>query len=141
MALTPRRLVERFYQEVWNKPDEAVAREILAPGFRFRASLGPERRGRDGFIGYLRSVRAALPDFECIIDDLVESDGRAAARMRFRGVHRGEFFGVPATGREVLWSGAAFFTTDGSQITELWVLGDIDAVKRQLGADLHASFG
>jgi hypothetical protein len=43
--IQPRRLVERFYYEVWNKGDETVANEILDPDFRFRGSLGPGRGG------------------------------------------------------------------------------------------------
>ena len=139
-TIRPRRLVERFYHEVWNTGDETVAREILDPDFRFRGSLGPERIGPDGFIDYMRSIRTALADFECIIDDLIEGDMRVAARMRFRGIHSGEFFGMPATGQEIIWGGAAFFTMDRGHIAELWVLGDIDAVKRQLGAGLGSSF-
>ena len=69
--IQPRRLVERFYYEVWNKGDETVANEILDPDFRFRGSLGPGRVGLVGFIGYMRSIRTALADFECIIDDLI----------------------------------------------------------------------
>jgi predicted ester cyclase len=60
--------------------------------------------------------------------------------MSFTGRHQGPFFGVPATGNAIQWAGAAFFTTDGRQITELWVLGDVDAVKRQLGAESASSF-
>lgn len=138
--MQPRRLIERFYYEVWNKGDEAVAREILDADFRFRGSLGPEHIGPDGFIDYLLSIRAALADYKCFIDDLIETDLRAAARMRFRGTHRGVLLGVPASGREITWSGAAFFTTDGRRITQLWVLGDVDAVKQQLGASAASSF-
>jgi predicted ester cyclase len=140
METTPRHLVERFYNEVWNAANEAVAREILRADFQFRASLGPVRRGPEGFIDYLRSIHAVLAHYECIIDDLIETGTRAAARMRFRGVHQGPFFGVHATGNAITWTGAAFFTTDRRQITELWVLGDIDAIKRQLGAAAVSSF-
>jgi steroid delta-isomerase-like uncharacterized protein len=134
MTATPRLLVERFYYEVWNKADEAVAREILHGNFRFRASLGPERRGPDGFIDYLRAIHQALAEYTCIIDDLVCTQDRAAARMTFKGTHRGRFFEVPPTGKQIKWTGAAFFRTDGYKITELWVLGDVDSVKQQLGA-------
>ena len=127
-------LVERFYYEVWNQANEVVAREILHPEFRFRGSLGPESRGSEGFIEYLRSVHAALAHFTCIIDDLIATETRAAARMTFKGLHRGRFFDVEPTGREIRWSGGAFFTTDGKRIVELWVLGDVDSVKRQLNA-------
>lgn len=140
MTTSPRSLVERFYFEVWNRADEQVAREILHPEFRFRASLGPERRGPDGFIGYMRSIHAALADYTCVIEDLITTENRAAARMTFRGLHRGRFFEVEPTGKEICWSGAAFFTTGGKQIVELWVLGDVDAVKRQLNANRGTSF-
>jgi steroid delta-isomerase-like uncharacterized protein len=140
MEVATRRLVERFYDEVWNQADEAVAGEILHPDFRFRASLGLERLGLAGFVDYMRSIHAALGNYTCVIDDLIATEGRAAARLRFRGIHRGPFFGVTATRREITWSGAAFFTTDRGRITELWVLGDVDAVKRQLGAELESFF-
>jgi steroid delta-isomerase-like uncharacterized protein len=140
METSARRLVEQFYYEVWNNADETIAREILHPDFQFRASLGPERHGLDGFLDYMRSIHAALARYECVIEDLIESGDRAAARMQFKGVHRGSFFGVPATGREIVWTGAAFFTIDRGLITNLWVLGDIDAVKQQLTANQFSSF-
>jgi predicted ester cyclase len=130
----PGHLVRRFYHEVWNCADEAVAYAILHRDLSFRASLGPESKGPDGFIGYMRSVHAALGNYTCVIDDLIETADRAAARMTFSGLHRGRFFDVPATGQRITWSGAAFFTVADSQLRTIWVLGDIDAVKRQLGA-------
>ena len=60
---------------------------------------------------------------------------RAAAKMMFHGTHRAKFFGVEATGRAVHWSGAALFTMRGGRIAELWVLGDVDDLKRQLMPD------
>ena len=140
MTPTPKTLVERFYHEVWNRADEDVAREILVEDFRFRGSLGPEKVGRDGFIDYMRSIHVALADYTCIIEDLVATENRAAARMIFKGVHQAEFFGVAATGREIAWAGAAFFEIAEGRIAALWVLGDIDSVKAQLGEGASSSF-
>jgi steroid delta-isomerase-like uncharacterized protein len=132
VVVTAKALVERFYDVVWNKADERAAREILDPNFIFHASLGPELRGPDGFIAYLRSVHGALENFTCTIEDLIANEDRAAAKMRFTGTHRAKFFGIEATGRHIEWSGAAFFTARGGRISELWVLGDVEAVMRQL---------
>ncbi|MCP4316773.1 MAG: ester cyclase [Hyphomicrobiales bacterium] len=140
MTATPTRLIERFYLEVWNTGNEFVARQILHPDFLFRGSLGPRHDGPEGFIQYLRSVRQSLPDFICNIQDIVTEGHRAVARMEFVGTHEGTFYGIAPTGKKITWSGAAFFTTDGKQITELWVLGDIDAVKRQLGVQSGGDF-
>ena len=134
MSVTPEALVKRFYNEVWNKADSAVAREILHPDFRFRGSLGPEKFGPEGFIEYMQAVHAALADYTCIIDDLVTTGDRAAVRLTFDGRHQNTFFGIAATGKQIEWAGAAFFTCNGQQITERWVLGDIDGIRRQLGA-------
>ncbi len=80
----------------------------------------------------MRGIHRALGDYVCIIEDMVVMDNRIAARMLFKGRNQDEFFGVTATGREIAWAGAAFFTMNGSRITELWVLGDVDSVKAQL---------
>lgn len=135
MPSTPSELVERFYHEVWNRADERVARDILDADFVFRASLGPELHGPDGFIVYLRAVHAAIGNFTCTIEDLIATEDRAAAKMLFHGIHRAKFFGVEATGRAIKWSGAAFFTVRGGRIAQLWVLGDVDDVKRQVLPD------
>ncbi len=129
-----RNLVEVFYAEVWNRADEDRARDILAPDFRFRGSLGAEKVGPEGFIAYMRDVHRGLGDYTCIIDDVVVEGARAAARMRFTGRHRALFQGVAATGRQVTWAGAAFFEFRDGRIADLWVLGDLIELKRQLEA-------
>lgn len=140
MEGSPKELVERFYHEVWNWADEAAAKEILHADFRFRGSLGSESRGPERFIAYMRLVHKALADYNCRIDDLIATYDRAAARMTFSGAHRGRLFSVDATGREIRWSGAAFFTIGGRQITTFWVLGDVDSVKQQLNAPADSRF-
>jgi predicted ester cyclase len=133
VSASPQVLVERFYHDVWMRADESAAHDILEPELVFRGSLGVERRGVDGFLDYVRAVHGALADYTCTIEDLVTAPGRAAARVRFAGRHRGPLLGVPATGRRVAWTGAAFFTLGDRRIRRIWVLGDLDALKAQLG--------
>ena len=134
MAADPKSLVERFYFEAWNEANEGVAREILTEDFSFRGSLGPACEGVDGFIGYMRGIYEGVGNFGCEIEQLIVAGDKAAARMRFSGIHKGSIFGVDPTGKEIAWSGAAFFSFYAGRISGLWVLGDIDDLKRQLGA-------
>lgn len=133
-------LIESFYHQVWNTSDHDRAREILHLDFDFRGSLGPVHKGPEGFIQYMKDLQAGLPDFRCDIVDIIAQDNKAAARMAFSGTHGGPFYGVPGTQKRIQWSGAAFFQSDGHQLTALWVLGDIDAVKKQLGLDAGPDF-
>lgn len=135
-----RTLVERFYGDIWNRRDHAAANALLAADFRFRGSLGSETVGVPAFLAYVDSVHAALAGYRCIIEELIADDDRASARMTFAGRHRAPLFGVAATDREVRWAGAAFFTIVEGRITSLWVLGDIEGLKRQLGASGDTPF-
>ncbi len=133
MESTNRNLVRRFYAELWDRWDKAVAWEILTDDFLFHGSLGADRRGIDGFLDYVDQVRTALGEYRSDMGDMVEELDTIAVRMTFSGNHQSEFFGVPATGRRISWRGAAFFTFRQARISALWVLGDVDGVKTQLG--------
>ena len=133
-------LVASFYADIWNRGDLSVIPVLLREDFTFRGSLGAERRGHAGLAAYVALVRGALTEYRCDILDLVAEDGKAFARMRFSGVHSGDFLGHAPTGRRVEWMGAALFTTgtDG-RVCDLWVLGDTQALTTQLEANARGS--
>jgi len=128
----PRRLVSRFYDEVWNRPDISVIPQLFHPDCVFRGSLGIERHGHAGLAAYVGEVTGALADYRCEIETLVVEGERAFARMRFSGRHTGLFQGFAPTGAEVVWEGAALFETEGGRIRKLWVLGDRAGLKALL---------
>lgn len=127
-------LVRRFYAELWEAGDFAVAGEILSKDLVFRGSLGDEADGIEGFLAYARKVRGALAEYRCEILDLIASDERAAALMRFSGLHRGVLLGVSPTGRRVAWPGGAFFTLRDDRLTRISVVGDTGALASALAA-------
>jgi predicted ester cyclase len=128
-------LVRRFYEELWNRWDDGAVDEVLAADFEFRGSLGDVTTGRDGWRGYRDGLRAAVPDFHNEIVELVVSDGRAAARLAFTGHHRGVLLGHRGHGERIRYEGAAFFRSGSGQLVAAWVLGDLDALRRQLAGD------
>ena len=131
--MSVRDLVASFYADIWNRGDLSYVARLLRDDFTFRGSLGAEREGHAGFAAYVTLVRGALGDYRCDILDLVAEDRRAFARMRFSGVHRGEFLGYAPSGKRVEWMGAALFTVgDDGRIADLWVLGDIPGLMAQL---------
>jgi predicted ester cyclase len=51
-----------------------------------------------------------------------------------RGTQRGEFLGVPATGRVVTFQAVDIFRLTGNKIVEQWVVIDALGLLQQLGA-------
>lgn len=119
------RVVEAFYERIWNVGDLEAVSELLAEDFSFRGSLGVERQGREAFKDYVCSVRNALTNYRCDILECVTEGKQAFARVRFSGTHVAEFRGYPPTGMPVHWLGAALFHFRDESVAELWVLGDL----------------
>jgi steroid delta-isomerase-like uncharacterized protein len=127
-------LIRRYYEEMWNPWNFDAADDLLAENISFRGSLGVETKGREAFREYMRKVRHAFPDFHNRIDESIEDGDSIAARLTYRGTHRGEIFGVAPTGRSISYSGAAFFRIADGKVAEGWVLGDLLGLLRQMGA-------
>jgi steroid delta-isomerase-like uncharacterized protein len=126
--MTVPKLVDAFYERIWNAGDFEAVAEILSEDFLFRGSLGSLRSGRASFSDYVREVRGALSDYHCEIVECVSDEKRAFAKMRFSGKHTAEFRGFPPTGQPVYWLGAALFHFNDNIINELWVLGDLNGL-------------
>lgn len=126
------RLVRTFYDRLWNEWDDDQVDHVLHSDFEFRGSLGDITRGRDAWRAYRDKIRAAVPDFHNQIITIVTAPGTAAARLTYSGHHEGLLLGVLGSGNAIRYSGAAFFRRDGPVLTEAWVLGDLDALRRQI---------
>jgi predicted ester cyclase len=142
-AAAARKLVERFYYRGWNHRDPAVLRDCLAPHVKFRGGLGMKRgTGVEKYIAHVKNVQTTIARYSIGIDDMVVSGNgtKVAVRCTSRGLHSGTFFGVKGHGCEVFWTNAAFLTIDGQgKIVDLWILGDTDCLKHQVGASPDAS--
>jgi predicted ester cyclase len=128
-------VVERFYVELWNRWQLGVAEELVLEEIRFRGSLGAVCEGRDDFVRYVETVRAAFPDWHNQIDEILAVGDRVVTRMTWSGTHRGPLGRIEPTEARVEFSGAAFFRLADGLIEEAWVVGDTGELWRALGAD------
>jgi steroid delta-isomerase-like uncharacterized protein len=125
-------LVRRYYEEMWNRWDLSLAEEMLAPGLKFRGSLGTVTEGIREFCRYARSVCTGFPDFHNEIAEMVAEGDVVVARLVYTGTHRGDILGVAATGRRVRYQGVAWFRIEGGLIAEVDVTADREGLMRQL---------
>jgi predicted ester cyclase len=129
-------LVREFYERIWNEGDREAVDELLGHNFSFRGSLGLEMRGRTAFWEYVTSVRCALGQYHCDVLDCVAQGEKCFAKMRFSGIHVRAFRGYSPTGKLVQWLGAALFRSQGQQLVEVWVLGDLISLEADLKRNL-----
>ena len=82
----------------------------------------------------LAIVIRAFPDLCHNIIDLVAEGNKVAVRMNVTGTHKGEFQGIPPSGRSVSLDEMAFVTIMDGKITEGRIISDTMSFMQQIGA-------
>jgi predicted ester cyclase len=129
------RLIDRFYNDMWNRFDKSVFGDILDPKIHFRGSLGQTKVGFDEFGEYVDYIQAFASDFHNEVLSTITERNRTFARLSYTGTHQGEVFGLAPTGKRFEYSGAAVFTFSDGLISDVWVLGDVYGLTKQLSID------
>jgi predicted ester cyclase len=115
--------IRRFVDEVRNKGNVDVLDELAAPHVR------------EEMKAVARGLRAAFDPYEVDVVDLVGEGDTVVLRGIQRGVHRGEWLGVPATGRSVTWMVLRMFKFDpDGRIVQTWAFSDTRGLIEQMGA-------
>ena len=77
------------------------------------------------------AVLAAFPDLQLASQDLIAEGDKVAAHYVLRGTHQNQLFGIPPSGRQVVFSTVIIFRMSGGKIIEQWGLDDL---RQQLAA-------
>jgi len=118
----------------WNAKDLDAAVELLAEEYvRHDANL-PEVVGPGAQRDFLAGLFMAFPDLNFQPERLIAQENLVVVHFTVQGTHRGEFMGMPATGREIMIQGVDIFRLLGDKIAEQWVVMDVLGLMQQLGA-------
>lgn len=108
---------------------------LLADDFVDHEELPGLAPTREGVMDFFRMNRAAFPDMRMDVEDIVASDDKVVARVRFTGTHQGEFMAIPATDKRVDVQFIDIMRLgDDGLAHEHWGVMDALAMMQQLGA-------
>lgn len=86
----------------------------------------------EGLAKHIADVEAAFPSYEIVVEDLLAEGDKVVARGEFRGVHRGPFAGVEATGKSVSAGLIIIYAVANGRIVDHWMQFDLFALLQQL---------
>lgn len=127
------RLVQQFFIDAFSQGQLEVLDRILAAGFVDHNAPPGIPPGPGGIKMVLGGFRAGMPDVSFVIEDTISEGDRIAVRYTASGTHTGEYFGIPATGRAVSFTGITLFRVADGLLQESWVQYDAFGLMRQLG--------
>ena len=129
-------LVRRLYEGGWNKGQEVEAySEVCSQDIVQHASGVYAFTGLEPALQVVRALRSAFPDANITIEDMVGEGDKLALYFTLRGTHQGEYLGIPATGKQIVFQDIAIFRFADGKVAEFWSVMDPMAIPRQLGAD------
>ena len=83
---------------------------------------------------FMRTFLSAFPDYSHTIEDVVAEDDKVVTRFTIRGTHKGDYMGIPATGKEIVLTSILISRIAEGKIAEEWEEYDGYSFMRQLGA-------
>ena len=126
-------VIRRFYEELLSQGDLSVADELCTPDFIAHFLPPGMPSGVAGLKQLLSMYRAAFPDLESRIEDLIAQEDTVVARAVTRGTNQGEFLGNPPTGKQVAVAGIDMFRLENGKIVEQWLNRDDLGLMQQVG--------
>jgi steroid delta-isomerase-like uncharacterized protein len=108
--------------------------EVFAPDVRISTPLPVAATGAVAIKEVFTTLLRAYPDLHIAVDDLIEEGDKVVALQTVTGTHRGEYMGLPPTGRSVAYHEVFVFRYAGDRIAETWGVVDVLTQLQQLGA-------
>jgi predicted ester cyclase len=130
-------LVRRYFEDAPYDPD--ICDEIFAPRFLFstiqrvgvtdQAAISTPREER----AYYHWLDTVWGEWRMTVDEIIAEDERVMVCWTFYGTHQSEYYGLPATGIEVTYSGVNIFRIEDGKIIEVRDISDRLWLWQQLG--------
>lgn len=127
-------IARRIPVEVFEQGRLEVVDQIVAPDVKEHGEPPPGMpAGREGLKAVVSEMRKGFPDLKFSVDLQVAEGDFVAGYSTVSGTHKGEAFGMPATGKHAEWAETHIVKIVNGKITEHWGVIDQLGMLRQLG--------
>ena len=129
-----KQFIQRFVEETINRRDLGAIDNLVAQDFIEHVPFPGQGPGRDGLRDAIGTFLSAFPDMQWTTDEQVGEGEKVVSRFSWTGTHRGEFLGIPPTGKSVkVWGVVMDLVRDGV-LSESRIIMDTLGLLKQLGA-------
>ena len=134
-------LFGRLYHSIWNERRMEFIEQVIADTH----ALGDPTvaGGATGPSAYRRQVErflTGLPDLKFDVHETISEGDKLVVYWTITGTHRGEFLGVPATHKQVSFSGITINQIRNGKIIESTVIWDGLGLLEQFGVELPVRY-
>ena len=126
-------LVRQYFNEVLNKGNYDLIKELFSPSFIFSGpDQKPEHGMPTGIYDFVASARKAFPDLYMSIENEITEDNQTVVVWRMTGTHQRSFRGIAPTRKHISITGMDIFTIENGRIEGMWAFFDMRSLLEQL---------
>ncbi len=107
--------------------------EVAEPEVLIRTPLPLDATGAQALKQVWAMLLRAFPDLHVKVEDLIAEGDKIVSRNTVTGTQRGEYMGLPPTGKSVTYNEIFIFRFVNGRIAETWGVVDVLSQMRQLG--------
>lgn len=126
-----RPFIDKLFATIDSKNFEEAKTLVTADG---RCVMGGQAMSRDQWAEFSKAFYTSFPDGKHLTDEVISIGNRAVQIGRFRGTHRADFNGIPATNRAVEFTWLAVATIVNGKLVEERVEANFAGLVQQLTA-------
>jgi len=133
-------LAMRYFGAVESGDLEAV-KEIFSPDFILHHTTGQDwslEKTIETVKKQHEQSEVMLPDVTFINEDTIVNGDKAVLMFTFKGTHKGDVEGIPATGNAVEGRSITIFRFENGKIAEGWQESNVLRLYQQLGMELKS---
>ena len=123
-------LVLAHYDAVTNRHDpDAIRAQVTSDFFDHAANAAMTA---DDVIAHSKALHATFGEMNASVETIIAEGDTVAARVVWRGVHRGPWRGIAPTGKRIEFRGMTFWRIRDGRIAERWAEVDFASLEKQL---------
>ena len=129
-----KQLVSQFFETLDRQDIEMMDQLVSSTNYSLHFSGMPPMDWNENKKEFLAPFTKAFPDLRRNIVDMVAEGDKVAVSINVTGTYKGEFQGIPPTGKQVSFTAMDILTIIDGKITEEWATADMMGLMQQIGA-------
>ena len=128
-----KQFMRQFVEEAINKKNLDAIDELVAEDFVEHVPFPGQGPGREGLRQVLATFLSAFPDIRWTLEEQIAEGEKVVSRFTMAGTHRGDFLGIPPTGKSVNIWGVVIDVVRNGKFAESRIIMDTMGLMQQLG--------
>jgi len=87
----------------------------------------------ENLLDHIEFFEGAFPKYELFVDEMITENNKVVVKGKAQGFHKGEFNGIPPTGKKMDLPFVIRYTIENEKIIDMWLIADQMILMEQLG--------